>query len=101
MFIRSKDYKPIPSSLKIWFGDDYLFLISILRKKRVIAISGYTHAASNASISTNILHREIETIIRRDGILWGSYINRWMRLRYRPIRTITDFLTRRLDVNSC
>ena len=101
MFIRINDYKPIPSLLKIWHGDDYLFLLSILRKKRVIAISGYTDAANIPCISTNSLYSEIETILRRDGILWGSYINRLMRLRYRPISTIKNFLMRRLNINSC
>ena len=41
MFIRSRDYRRIPNALSIWHGDHYLFLLSVLRKKQVIAVSGY------------------------------------------------------------
>lgn len=96
MFIRNDDYLPIPNSLKIWHGDHYLILLSLLRKKHVVAISGYSHELQHHSISTKNLSKEIDLVIRRDGMIWNTYISRWMRLRYRPYGTIKDFLTRRI-----
>ena len=94
MFIRRCDYKRIPNALSIWHGDHYLFLLTVLRKKRVITISGYADEPQCRSVSTCDLSNKIEHVVIRDSMMWNTYVNRWMRLRYRPIVTITDFLAR-------
>jgi glycosyltransferase involved in cell wall biosynthesis len=96
MFIRAEDFKPIPRPLKIWHGDDYLLLRSILRKKRVLALCGYADEPQPHSISITAIRPKIEKILQRDTFIWEKCLSRGLRLRYRPVGTVTEFVLRRL-----
>ena len=70
MFIRKKNYKPIPNDLKVWFGDDF-----IVRNSKKVFIVNSNKFKIHQSSTTKSLRNEgvnINKIIKEDTIKWRS-----------------------------
>jgi hypothetical protein len=48
MFMRRQDYVPIPSDLKVWRGDDYLFRRQVRRNLVMLGIDIRTHMSTTS-----------------------------------------------------
>jgi len=68
MFIRKKNYKPIPNDLKVWFGDDYL----VRNCKNVFTISSNKFNGEMSSTITSLREEgtKIDSIIKEDLNNW-------------------------------
>lgn len=92
MFFRTKEYSPIPSSLRIWCGDDYLLLYFHLEGKQIIEISGFGYDMDDEfSTSINSDRESFDPIIEKDLENWVDASKR-ICLRYRPISTLCKII---------
>ena len=68
MFIRKKNYKEIPSDLKVWFGDDYL----VRNCKNIFTITPINFIGGCGSTNTAIRKEggPIDEIIKGDISIW-------------------------------
>lgn len=98
MFFHTKNYFPIPNHLKIWCGDDYLFLRSELEGRIILEVTGLVRSDSMKSSSTINSNRVSFTpILKRDLNLWHGFYKKMLLLRYRPISTISESLRYRIS----
>ncbi|MCC7278851.1 MAG: glycosyltransferase family 2 protein [Chromatiaceae bacterium] len=98
IFIRRADFFAIPSGLKIWYGDNFMFELAVRRGKKVAAISGFTDRWQEHSISTNKIFKNIKEVVKRDETYWNRYIRRLLRLRYDPQGFFSSVMQRALRI---
>lgn len=85
IFIRRVDFARIPFFLKIWHGDDYLLMTTLLRKKAVVGLCGFAEREQPSSISTNSIRPAIQSLLVRDSVIWNRFVRRWLLFRYLPV----------------
>lgn len=98
MMMRRSDYRKIPGALKIWHGDDYLLLSTLLRGKQVIAMQGFADHLQDRSRATTEIRKAIEEILERDQKIWHRYLSRMLWLRYKPVTLLKRFIGRRIHL---
>ncbi len=71
MCLRTADYVAIPKGLKIWWGDEYLMQSAWLRKRKVLAMSGFALALQEGSRSVRDKTESFHKVLDRDNWLWS------------------------------
>lgn len=84
MFIRTGDYRPIPKALKIWWGDDFLIQRCLLKRQKLLAISGYALTRQEGSLSVNPIRKKLALLLATDEFLWRKVVKPLLILRHQP-----------------
>ena len=98
IFMRAKEFRPIPESIKIWWGDEFLVFLSFLRKKQILELHGYLESAlqeQTVSVSLNTNRSAFNSILDRDTFLWLKVHRRLMLLRRKPFQALVHSFRRR------
>jgi glycosyltransferase involved in cell wall biosynthesis len=99
MFMRTRDYQPIPEILKIWWGDDFLMQRCLLMDKKILAVSGYALTQQEGSKSINDDKKIFMPVMLRDSFFWSKLIRPLLFLRYKPTLGIKMYLKKIFKLN--
>lgn len=66
-------WSPIPNSLKIWFGDYYIYEKLRKNKLQILQCSApFLHVKSGSTVRKKLFFNQIKPILKKDEIYWNS-----------------------------
>jgi hypothetical protein len=72
---RKKDWVDIPNSLKIWFGDDYIYMLARMKNKKCAMCTPHFIVHYESTTLTNKDHKsDFKTVIQADKKAWPNVV---------------------------
>lgn len=81
---RTKDWVDVPHTLKVFYGDDFIYLINRAMGNKTMTVKPFpiVHFESTTVNSEELFKSILKDIIRADGVAWKKFMENFKNGRY-------------------